>query len=493
MSDTTIKVVIAAQPTIKVFTGEQRGPQGPQGPVGPAGADGAQGPIGPTGPTGPKGDTGDTGPAGTTGPQGPQGPAGSTGATGPAGSPGADGNDGKSAYEVALDNGFVGTEAQWLASLVGPKGDTGDQGPQGIQGIQGIQGVQGPAGPKGDTGDTGPQGPAGADGADGTVFTTGRALTLSSGVLKLDYSSGSPSTPIDMESTYENTFGAPSTQNTIDNFWLGEKVRTLPVGGLATSDWAGLFAGLDAWMNQSGDPADRPGFIATYGSLAYDPNTSITNNGTFYALAKAIAGAGGADTVDSIINTDGINLMSLNNNLTSLTGTLNTVFFPTVLGTGGGTTGQVLAKASNSDFDYVWATPFDGTWSSLTGKPTFATVATSGAYNDLTGKPVDHVRSSVSYSATVTLDLATASIFDITLTGNITINFTNGTDGQKVTLRLKQDGTGSRTVTWGSMVRFGTDFTSTTLTTTANKMDRVGLEYHATDGKYDVIAFAKGF
>ena len=32
---------------------------------------------------------------------------------------GKDGDDGKSAYEVAVDNGFVGTEAEWLASLKG--------------------------------------------------------------------------------------------------------------------------------------------------------------------------------------------------------------------------------------------------------------------------------------------------------------------------------------------------------------------------------------
>lgn len=36
------------------------------------------------------------------------------------------GDDGRSAYEVAVDNGFVGTEEEWLASLVGPKGDKGD-------------------------------------------------------------------------------------------------------------------------------------------------------------------------------------------------------------------------------------------------------------------------------------------------------------------------------------------------------------------------------
>lgn len=58
------------------------------------------------------------------------------------GSDGVDGADGSSAYEVAVANGFSGTQQQWLDSLVGvdgadsivpgPKGDTGDQGPSGI-------------------------------------------------------------------------------------------------------------------------------------------------------------------------------------------------------------------------------------------------------------------------------------------------------------------------------------------------------------------------
>ena len=34
------------------------------------------------------------------------------------------GPEGKSAYQVALENGFVGTEVKWLASLQGPPGDT---------------------------------------------------------------------------------------------------------------------------------------------------------------------------------------------------------------------------------------------------------------------------------------------------------------------------------------------------------------------------------
>jgi len=55
---------------------------------------------------------------------------------------------GKSAYEVAVDSGFVGTESEWLASL---KGEKGEQGVLGIQGEKGEQGVQGE---KGDTGET---------------------------------------------------------------------------------------------------------------------------------------------------------------------------------------------------------------------------------------------------------------------------------------------------------------------------------------------------
>lgn len=33
---------------------------------------------------------------------------------------------GKSAYEIAVDNGFIGTEKEWLLSLKGDKGDRGD-------------------------------------------------------------------------------------------------------------------------------------------------------------------------------------------------------------------------------------------------------------------------------------------------------------------------------------------------------------------------------
>jgi len=50
------------------------------------------------------------------------------------------GPDGKSAYEVAVENGFVGNEAAWLASLVGDTGATGAQGATGATGATGANG-----------------------------------------------------------------------------------------------------------------------------------------------------------------------------------------------------------------------------------------------------------------------------------------------------------------------------------------------------------------
>ena len=44
------------------------------------------------------------------------------------GSGGGTGTAGKSAYEIAVDNGFVGTETEWLESLKGSDGNKGDNG-----------------------------------------------------------------------------------------------------------------------------------------------------------------------------------------------------------------------------------------------------------------------------------------------------------------------------------------------------------------------------
>lgn len=62
---------------------------------------------------------------------GPEGPQGEQGEPGAPGLNGADGEDGASAYEVAVAQGFTGTETEWLASLEGPQGPQGETGPAG--------------------------------------------------------------------------------------------------------------------------------------------------------------------------------------------------------------------------------------------------------------------------------------------------------------------------------------------------------------------------
>ena len=173
------------------------------------------------GPFQPFGSAGGSGGGGGVGPQGPKGDKGDTG---------------KSAYELAIENGYTGTEVQWLSSLKGEKGDAfkysdftreqlnalkgkdgtsitiqetlestyglpmsgaqkgdaylinGDlwiynessaagavRGFTNVGKIQGPQGDQGPKGDKGDKGDTGATGSQGEQGIQGETGPQGES------------------------------------------------------------------------------------------------------------------------------------------------------------------------------------------------------------------------------------------------------------------------------------------------------------------------------
>jgi hypothetical protein len=73
--------------------------------------------------------------------------------------------------------------------------------------------------------------------------------------------------------------------------------------------------------------------------------------------------------------------------------------------------------------------------------------------------------------ATITADFAVANNFSVTLGGNRTLaNPTNQTAGQSGAVVVTQDGTGSRTLAYGSNWKFAGG-TAPTLTTTANAVD----------------------
>ena len=79
-----------------------------------------------------------------------------------------DGADGASAYEIAVENGYTGTEAEWLTSLKGQKGERGEKGEKGDPGEQGLQGVPGEKGDPGEPGKDGTNGTDGKNGVDGS-------------------------------------------------------------------------------------------------------------------------------------------------------------------------------------------------------------------------------------------------------------------------------------------------------------------------------------
>ena len=73
------------------------------------------------------------------------------------------GKDGKSAYEIAVENGFVGTEIEWLESLKGADGKDGINGKDGVNGAPGQDGIDGQNG---------------ADGQDGVNGTDGKSAYI---------------------------------------------------------------------------------------------------------------------------------------------------------------------------------------------------------------------------------------------------------------------------------------------------------------------------
>jgi surface antigen len=119
---------------------------------------------------------------------------------------------------------------------------------------------------------------------------------------------------------------------------------------------------------------------------------------------------------------------------------------------------QLLQTAANGT-DVEWTSNVDvpGTLD-VTGIGTFD-AATRGAISTL------------SYGATVTPDFAVANQFTLTLTGNATLaNPSNLTAGQSGVIYLVQDGTGSRTLAYGSQYDFEGG-TAPTLSTAASSVD----------------------
>jgi hypothetical protein len=178
------------------------------------------------------------------------------------------------------------------------------------------------------------------------------------------------------------------------------------------------------------------------------PVLKVTKGGTGGATASAARTALGL-----AIGTD---VLAYDSNLQSFV----TAF---TLPTADSTANFVLKTNGTGTLGFAAAATGDVT---LTGTQTLTNkTIEAGTFTNGYTEEVNTANTSTAY----TISLADGSFQVLTLTGNATITMPTATAGRSFILLLKQDGTGSRTVTWSTVYWPGG--TAPTITSTASKQD----------------------
>ena len=357
---------------------------------------------------GEKGDRGEQGPKGDKGDQGPQGEQGPKGDTGPQGPKG--------------EQGDIGPQ--------GDKGDKGDKGDTGEQGPQGIQGEIGPQGPKGDTGERGPQGPAGQDGLTTQVRVNGTTYTQVDGLITL------PDYPADVGAsshTHANKDILDGiTADKVTNW--DNKLDSIPAEyitetELNTKGYLTEHQDISGKANVSGQVFTGTVEAPVVKATSYFFTPALINEGNLtsyyhrlnlgyanhdywefheyggdYRFYKNTAGTdAGKSLIANITSTGsnfvgqlkegGVRVYSPNNKPTAADLGIRIPEAYVLPIANQNTLGGIKVGAGLSiTADGILSATGGGTadsvnWENVVGKPTFATVATSGSYNDLADKP----------------------------------------------------------------------------------------------------------
>ncbi len=433
---------------------------------------------------GPKGDKGDIGNTGAQGPQGVQGPQGLQGPSG--GSTNWLGDwslsFSYSVYDAVSHNGSSyicindntsasntepGIGINWLDvwQLLASKGDAGPQGIQGIQGPQGVAGVNGINGANGADGTNGANGtnvlngtgaPSGGTGVNGDFYIDTSVYDIygpknvtwpvgvslvgpqgpSGSVTDGDKgdvvvsSNGAVWTVDNQAITYAKIQNVSATDRLLgrDTAGAGTTEEISVTGGIEFTGTnairIGAFSGGDVTKSAGSAVLTIANAAVTYAKIQ---NVSATSR----ILGRKTAGAG---SIEELTGSDVSTIMGL--------GTIATFNEGTAAEYRQNTTGKALST------DKVWTA--------------------AGTHETM------------SDGATVTPDF---NYFDHDLTiagtGRTLANPTNIKVGQKGTIYITQDGTGSRTITsWGTYYKF-INGNKPTLTTTAGARDRI---------TYDVVS-----
>lgn len=242
---------------------------------------GERGEKGEDGAAGAKGDTGERGIPGERGADGlpgARGERGADGAKGDKGDTGERGQDGKSAYGIAVANGYVGNEAQWLASLKGRDGESGRDGLSAYKMADGdilygseAEWLKSLKGAKGDKGEPG------RDGRDGVGIA--QKLTLSGNTLTLSDGGGSVTLP---SQPAANTPAGQANEYEIHGTGMPNGKVTAPVGTTYVDTDA--TNGALKWIKRTG--TDNQGWEVLTGDTGWRTLTIASKLGASYLKVR---------------------------------------------------------------------------------------------------------------------------------------------------------------------------------------------------------------
>jgi hypothetical protein len=202
-------------------------------------------------------------------------------------------------------------------------------------------------------------------------------------------------------------------------------------------------------------------FIENKDTAAVTITVKYDNNGTQRNIVKVTLAVGDTWSTDGTFDTNGALKQTMGIvNLANVTGTL------AVANGGTGITSFGTGVAN-------WlGTPSSANLISAVSDETGSGVLVFNNTPALTNPTVTNYTEtpfSANSSTAITLALTNGTVQIITLTGNATITMPTATSGKSFIMYLKQDGTGSRTVTWSTVKWAGG--TAPTITSTASRQD----------------------
>jgi hypothetical protein len=278
---------------------------------------------------------------------------------------------------------------------------------------------------------------------------------------------------VGQQQAYDNglyTCLSSSSTWTPEAFIVGSVLQNGSAATCSSSTYAGMlqwtgsalqYCNGSSWITLAGSASGLD--LGTSASATNPQRTGDASTGLFSPATSTVAVSAGG-TEEMRVNTTGVGIGT-----TSLANKLD-VYGSAAFGTYGGTSAGSGNVIVSGDIGIGSTVP--------------------AAALDVTGQVYSR-RSALTYASTITVNWQNGNVQSVTLTGNPTITFSNGQDGGRYILIVKQDGTGSRTVTWSNANWPGG--TAPTLTTTASKWDYITFIYNGVSSTYDGVAISQNF